>query len=180
MTELRSFANGYTVEYNKQEKIAKLKSINKEDKNYKIGPGFTNIQVKWNKTTLNLQEYEFEDDLCFDGIYNVLKTASDEAKKEEEYPWIGRVFLSTVNASSTSKCIIGAFEKVGFVVNKSENKNLKKLISKKREEEDNPLIQKLMKRFYSESQAKLYNKKYGEKKAAKLNISKNVNPHLKF
>jgi len=165
-----------TVQYDSNTQTAQLTALVRlrDGKPYTMGEGYTYIKSNWNKTTIAIKENEYEDEECVNGIYYTLRVVLDEAKKQNEYPWIGRVSVSTTDATKNVKCYIDAFKKVGFAANVLEKIKMKKLIKNKTFKEVDPLIQMDMNKFFSREQANLYEKKYGKGEATKKVIKEKL------
>lgn len=170
----------YTVSYNSQTKTAELTGLVENDQNMKIGPGYAKVKAKWNETTINLLEYEDPGDKCTNAISYVLQVVLQEATKADEYPWIGRMFFTDVNAEARLQFYKNAFKSIGFNIDRTSSKEITNLIKKKKEKETNPLIQKVV-LFFSLSQSTMHNKKKKDPVASR-NIQQlvDVNVKLKF
>ena len=171
----------YTVSYNSQTKTAELTGLVENGQNMKIGPGYTEVKAKWNKTTINLLEYEDPGNKCTNAISYVLQVVLQEATKADEYPWIGRMMFSDVNAEARLQCYQKAFESIGFKIDRMSLKNIRASIEKKKKTEKDPLIQKDLVLFFSLSQSKIHNEKKKDPIASrKIRQHVDFNVNLKF
>jgi len=168
----------YTVSYNSQTKTAELTDLVEDGKRMKIGSGFTEVKAKWNKTTINLLEYEDPGNKCTNAISYVLKVVLQEATKADEYPWIGRMMFSDVNAEARLQCYKKAFTSIGFNIDRTSSKEITNLIKKEKETEKDPLIQQVV-LFYSISQQNLHNGKKTDIVASR-NIREHVDVNVKL
>jgi len=170
----------YTVSYNSQTKTAELTGLVENGQNMKIGPGYAEVKAKWNKTTINLLEYEDPGNKCTNAISYVLQVVLQEATKADEYPWIGRMFFSDVNAESRLQCYKNAFTSIGFAIDRISSKEIANLIKEKKKTEKDPLIQPVV-LFYSISQSTIHNKKKKDIVASrKIRQHVDFNVNLKF
>ena len=168
----------YTVSYNSQTKTAELTGLVENGQNMEIGPGYAEVKAKWNKTTINLLEYEDPGDKCTNAISYVLKVVLQEATKADEYPWIGRIFFSDYNAEERLKCYKNAFKSIGFDIDSESFEKITSVIEKKKKKDINPLIQKVV-LFFSPTQSRIHNKKKKDP-VASIEIGQHVNVNLKF
>jgi len=170
----------YTVSYNSKTKTAELTGLVENGQNMEIGPGYAEVKAKWNETTINLLEYKDPGNKCTNAISYVLKVVLQEATKADEYPWIGRMYFSDVTAEARLQCYQKAFTSIGFNIDRTSSKEITNLIEKKKEKEEDPLIQQVV-FFYSISQKTLHNENKKPIKASReIRQHVDVNVNLKF